>query len=439
MPRPAIVLCALLSVSACKEPGRTAPVRKVPPSRADRLTWPAFPTTLKSARALVKERTRRTNAAFDVLPQTAALQMPLPQTAAALLDLIRQRQRQSWLVAGWDRIVQVLQKQLDRPGDQVLLWGTYHDAGGQLEAFRSLVGPAGLRGLSAVSLEQLAADGRWGGVAGKEQRGISKSLARYLETGKREALESVGNDQRRTNYTGWKYRHLGAVTDLLLTARAAGLRLLPCDMPGALQRRSQGEVVDRLRELHCLLTLEQALQAVPRPHRVAMAWGQGHLARTALPRFLPPETRVLAVYVYGHRPGPAGLEHEVKGRLLLTDPALLRLDEGRYLLLLDGPVLGGRLERALDRLERALPEHLRHQLRVTARANGQLQVAGQRVTLKAEQSITIPVSPGGHSYLFEGANKTLVGSVEIVNGGSAELTLDAVKGETRLLLRQTGL
>jgi hypothetical protein len=397
--------------AACKEPRATAP------------SWPAFPGSLGTARELVEARTRR----------PADGRSLRPRSEEALLDLLRQKP----LVAGWEPIIERLQNELGR-GSAFLLWGTHHDAGGQLEAFRRLLGPGGLEGLSAVTLEQLIADGRWRGIPKKDQRGISAPLRRYLAKGDAKALLAVRDDQRRNNYTGWKYRYLQTVTELMITARAGGLKLLPCDMPGALQRRSPGKLVDRVRELHCLLALEDALRSTTARRRghIAMAWGQAHLDPDALPRFLDEKTRVVAVHVLGHRPGPAGLEHELAGQLLLADPVLVPLGAGYFVLLLDGPPLSARLQQSLDRQDRALPAELRHQLRVTAHgAEGQLKVAGKQMALEEDRQVVVSLSPGAATYLFESSEDIVVGSVKIARGGAVELNLIPDESTVRLLVQ----
>lgn len=421
MPRPdrlrpsLVVLLALGAGCRGSTPGEPA----APP-------WPAFPRSLDAARALIEERTLRGTGGTSARPTTKE----------ALLALLRAKRP----VAGWRPIVARLQRELDRGGSAVLLWGTHHDAGGQLEAFRRLVGPGGLEGLSAATLEQLIADGRWRDVPESDQRGVSADVRRYLARGDAKALRALHENQRRQNYTGWKYRYLRVVTDLLVSARARGLTLLPCDMPAALQRRSPGALVDRLRELHCLLALEDALRvratSARRKRLIAMAWGQSHLLPGALPRFLDEKTRVVAVHVIGGRPGPAGLEHALAGRLALADPVLVPVDAGRFVLLLDHAPLGARVEQALDRQDRALPAELRHQLRVTVHgADGALRVAGRRVALFADRQVALPLAPGPGTWLFEGSGRMLLGSVTVSEGGAVELTIGPDERTVRLLVQ----
>lgn len=144
-----------------------------------------------------------------------------------------------------------------------------------------------------MGLEQLPSDGRWRGVPLEAQRGASVALARYLTHGRLADLEQVCRTHCAHDYTGWKYGYLDTVTDLVLAARATGQTLSGCDMPRALQQRLAPGTVDGLRELHCLHTLRDALAGRPRPHRVALAGGQAHLASDGLARFLPPDVQVL--------------------------------------------------------------------------------------------------------------------------------------------------
>jgi len=395
-------------------PGCPGKERVAPTSRP---AWPPLPTTSGSAARLVKARTRRPIASF-ALPTDA--------------DEVLERLRQGPIAAGWPAIVRVLQGELERAGRSVLLVGTYHDAGGQVRAFRRLVGPGGLRGLRAAAVELLPADGRWD-RAPAEQRGLGGLVARYLASGDRDVLQAVRRAVPGASYTAWKYRYVDEVIDLLVGARAAGLALLPCDMPRALQRRTAADQVDRLRELHCLLSLDDALG--PGPRRVAMLWGQAHLAPGALPRFLRPRTRVVRVYLFGHRPGPAGIELGLRGRLHLLDPLLLPLaGQATYALLLDGPTLGGRLLRARDVLARPLPPGRRHRLEVTLDEPGMMVVAGRRVALEAGGT-ALPLAPGTHAFLLESAGKLLAGALRMPRRGALALTAHPREGRAELTVQ----
>lgn len=435
MARRLIALLTLLALAGCRRPGQGS---RPPDARADaapkvvRAVWRELPATAEPAAALVRERTRRST--------KPAL---LPDKAEQVIGLVARRAREGRLWVGWPHLVQRLQSEISAAGGAYLLFGTYHDAGGQMEAFRRLIGPTGLRDLSLAALEQLPADGRWQGVPLEAQRGLSAAVGRYLRGGQREDLQQVAREQRRHNYTGWKYGYLSTMLDLLVTARAQDLDLVGCDMPRALQRRlgSAATQLDRLRELHCLHTVDDALSRVKTPRRVAMAWGQAHLASEGLARFLPPAIRVVAVHAHGHRPGPAGLERELHQRLLLADPVLVELDDdassdtARYLLLLDGPELGVRVHRARDRLDRPPPPGQRPRLRVSADRAGQLSLGGKSVALEPWKEAVLALAPGPGTYLFVGAGQTLVGSLELPDDGALSLTLELKARQVRLELQ----
>lgn len=389
-----------------------------PDSGAQVQPWPALPRDPTATRRLVQRLTRRKLDVDSPRP---------PDSSAALFDLLWRRQRQGRLVAGWPAVIRTLQAELQRSRSSVLLVGTYHDAGGQVAAFGRLIGPSGLRGLGAAAVELLPADGHWREVPSKQQRGLSRQVALYLKRGQRAALDEVQVALPRVNYTAWKYRYRHRVLDLLVSARAAGLELVPCDMPRQLQQSASGcgPLIDRVRELHCLLALRDVLGREPR--RLALLWGQAHLRPDAMPRFFPSATRVVTVHLYGHRPGPAGLEHALAGRLRLTDPLLVPLGEApdlpRFMLLLDGPQLAARVLRARDPLERPLPAERRHRLQVAVEQATQLELGGQQLELEAGASREVALAPGNHTFLAQSGNRLLGGAISVPRQGAVTLTL----------------
>jgi hypothetical protein len=353
-----------------------------------------------------------------------------------MLALLRERHEQGRVIGGWQQIVDRLQQRIDdaaRKGrSSFLLWGTYHDSKGQVEAFRRLVGPMGLRDLTAVVAEQLVADGRWAKVGFEEQAGDSASLRRYLKTGSADAWRSLLAQQHRANYTAWKYRYLHAVMDLAVTARASGLLLSGCDMSQDLQQRALVIGLEqrvRLRELHCMLALRERLARAGRvtPHRVAMLWGQDHVTVKGVRRFLPPSALALSLYLVGHRPGPHGVGFVLATTLRSTDPLLIPVDdEGQHLLLLlPSGRLGAQLVQARDPLKRPLPKERQGALQINSSLPGTLRLSGvEPLTLAAERSRTIRL-PGRHTFLFETSDgeRLLAGALEVPAKGATELTL----------------
>ncbi len=161
--------------------------------------------------------------------------------------------------------------------DGYLLWGTHHDSAGQLEAFRRLVGPLGIGGLTVVALENFDARGGWKGIDAKIQVGDSELLARWLEKGESRDLQRIREKHERKSYALWKYGNLSALMDIAVAARATGLPVTGCDMPITLQQRTREaseSAMMRLRELHCALAVERHLARRGAPRRVAMLWGR---------------------------------------------------------------------------------------------------------------------------------------------------------------------
>jgi hypothetical protein len=394
--------------------------------------WPSLPWAADRAAALIQAQTRRKTGAAP-----AAL-----KSAAALLALLKQRQRERRLVAGWPAVLAWLQARLDAAGksrrDAYLLWGTYHDSGVQVAAFRRVIGPQGLRGLTAVTAEQYTADGRWGGLPPARQRGDSAHLARYLKRGDRAELQALRRGQLEHDYTAWKYRYLHEVLDLAVTARAAGLPLSGCDMPQRLQRRlyRASEMpghLPRLRELHCLLALPP--RAPDRPRRVAMLWGQEHVAPSGLPRFLPRSARVTSVYVVGRRPGPHGLEFGLGAAgLRAVDPLLVPLTESpteagagaggmaQAALILPGRATRARLFLARDTDAKAKPGS---GVLVESSVSGKLWLGGHGVPLTAgaEAARQVRLGPGEHAFVLEAGKLLLTGRLQVPRRGSVELSL----------------
>lgn len=133
---------------ACGSPRDPAPRGSPPPVAT---AWPELPRTREAADALIRTRTAR--------PLTGGED---PGTSSeALLHALDERP--GALVAGDPSVVAWIDGFLDRAAaagrDSVVLYGTYHDSGGQIDAFRRLIGPLGLRGLTHVAVEQLRAKG----------------------------------------------------------------------------------------------------------------------------------------------------------------------------------------------------------------------------------------------------------------------------------------
>ena len=408
MVRIGLLVLLSVAVAACEKP-----------KPAD--AWPPLPHDSDQAARLVAEHTRR--------PAEGGT---LSITAGQLLAQLKAQVEKSEVVGGMDSLVFWIWRKVSAAGyagqSSYILWGTYHDSAAQIEAFGDLVGPLGLSGLDAVSVEQFNADGRWAKVAAREQKGDSKLLRAWLQTGSRPVLEKLLHDQVAENYTAWKYGILPELMNLLAEARAADRRLLGCDMSLSLQKRVQPTGLQgRLRELHCVLALREQLGE--KPARVAMLWGQGHLAPEGVQRFLPQNSLVLSFYVFGGRFSRRGLEADLAGRLAITDPLAIPLSESEFVVLLPDEFIGARKELKHDPPEAPLSSEERRRLMVTSSRPGTIQIGSQSLKV-SEEPQTLVLEPGSHVFLFTHKDGLLCGAVTMPPDGFLELDLDLDPGQS---------
>ncbi len=407
---PRIRLKALLAVAlaACSD-RRPPPAPAATASAAARPAFPDLPTTPEAAAELVRRETAR-----PVGPDHEV-------DAAAILAAVAAHP--GALVAGDGAVVRWIQAFLDRAsGDAFVLQGAWHDAPGQVDAFRRLVGPGGLRGLTVVAVELFRADGEWGGVPAEVQRGDGAAISAYVDHGERDAFAGLARTHRDADYAAWKLGYEPSVLDLLVNARATGVRFLGCDMPAALQERSgapPGEARLRLRELHCLRSLPP--EPGGRPRRAALLWGQAHLRPGGLRRFLPPATAALALHVFGRRLAPGAVETALARELAVLDPVLVPLGPDEAALILPDDTLGGHVDRVLAAAE---PGEVVVQ-GVTARSEvpGVL-VVGERSVPVGREPAAIPLGEGEHAWTFTGGGRRLVGAVRLEAGHRVELAFD---------------
>jgi hypothetical protein len=385
--------------------------------------WPAFPSDSRQASDLVDRHTLR--------PVEGGI---LPVTADQLLAQLKQRVAKGEAVGGMDSLTFWIWRKVSAAGytgqSSYILWGTYHDSAAHIEAFGDLVGPLGLSKLDAVSVEQFNADGRWAGVAAREQKGDSALLRAWLQTGSRPSLEKLLHDQVAENYTAWKYGILPVLMKLLVQARAADRRLLGCDMSLALQERANPTgMPDRLRELHCVLALREQLGE--KPVRVAMLWGQGHLAPEGVQRFLPKDALVLHFYVFGGRFSRHGLEADLAGRLAITDPLVIPFGESDFVVLLPDDQIGARKELKHD-LSPLVP-HQRRRLSITSSQPGTIQIGAQQLKV-SEKPQTLTLEPGSHVFLLTHAGGLLAGALTMPPDGALALDLEPDKRFVEVIL-----
>ena len=336
-----------------------------------------------------------------------------PEVSAATI-LAAIAQRPGAVVAGDAAVARWIQGFLDRArGDAYVLFGTWHDAPGQIDAFRRLVGPGGLRGLNVVAVELFRADGAWAGVPVELSRGDGAAIDAYVSQGDPEAFTGLARSHRDADYAAWKLGYEPTVLDLLVNARATGVRFLGCDMPPALQARSgapPGDLRLRLREIHCLRSLPPTPGGKPR--RAAMLWGDAHVRPSGLRRFLPPAAAVLSLHVFGHHLSPGPFETALARELSVVEPTLVPLGPEEAALLLPDEVLGGHVDRVLATADPG--EVLEPGLVVAcARTSAGVLVLGGRTELVGPAPVAIPMSEGEHTYVFTGGGRRVVGALRM--------------------------
>jgi hypothetical protein len=404
---PLVLSVAALACSSPRDPAPGAPPLAAAPE------WPELPRTREAAEELVRTRTVR--------PVTGGAESDAKEAAALIRAL---DERPGALVAGDAPVLAWIQGFLDRAAqgghDGAVLYGTYHDSGGQIDAFRRLIGPLGLRGLTHVAVEQLRADGAWKGLPVDVQRGDDAAIGAWLASGDRGALGALAERHGASDYAAWKFGYEPSVLELLVAARATGVHFAGCDL-AASTRELLGGLPElsrlRLRELHCVLSLS----AAKGPRRMALLWGQAHVQREGLRRFFPPDVAALSVYALGYRSGEWTTEATLGGRLALADPLLIPLDaEGTEIAILypDGP-LGATVDRVRADASTGKPGLRVHLLGAT----GTLHVGDRAFPIGADvQRIDLP--PGEHAYVLTVDSVRFAGAIHLPPGGGLDLSFD---------------
>ncbi len=398
-------------------------------------SWPELPRTPEALHALVERATTRP-------PGDAGANVDLDP-----LELLRQMGRAGLVraISGEGRIREELARRLDSAGagDAYLLFGTHHDSSGQIEAFRRAVGPPAH--YTHLVLEQLAADGRWAGLEREAQRGVGEVVARYLKVGDSASFVSLRDAHETSDYASWKFGYSPAVLDIVATARASSTVLLPCDMPPSLKTRLAplGDELGRLRELHCAFALRDSLvqEEIPRGassgRRIAMLWGDAHVAKSAIRRFLPAAAKIVVVRVLGQRHGHDSPMRGVAGRLVLDDPLLVPRDEqGNELVLLlpDEHTRGD-----VDRVRSVSPAPAGSteakakdaMVRVRADPNGTVSL-GPASGAVGGVATTLRIPPGDHTYVYSTGTVMVAGGLTVTAGEIVELSFDARRKTTRV-------
>jgi hypothetical protein len=145
---------------------------------------------------------------------------------------------------------------------------------------------------------------------------------------------------------------------------------------------------------------------------------------------VPVEAAVLAIEVWGYRPGQESAEAALSRKLVVNDPVLvpLRAGGGEVALLLPDAVLGGDVDRVR---EEALPQTV-ESIHIEATASGTLAVFGQSKTISL-QGGTVSLPAGEHTYSFDVKGLRFVGSVRVTRGGTVDLHFDPSRRATRVV------
>jgi hypothetical protein len=382
---PAVVLAGVVALAACR-PDAPPPTTDASP----RAAWPPLPHTDEEAATLFASRTRR-----PASPPTPPLD---PGRVRASLEAAIAK---GGAAAGWPAIHAGVHAWM-RDGAGWLLVGAHHDRAAPVEAFRRLVGPESEIAWSRVALEQLRADGRWQGVPESEQRGETSDLARFSATGDRAAYARLLASQEKNDYAAWKYDYARAVLDVAASTPSVAA----CDATRSVAERMPEASRGLLRELHCLLALEDAPGA--RPQRIAVLWGDDHVQPDRFPRLLSPDATVVIVRI--PREAPA----------IVVDPILFADAPDEAILLVPEP---GH-ERAVDRVREHDAQAPKHRLRASSRSAVELRIGGRVLALGPEPRDE-PLAPGAHAFVvYARAAARVAGALVVPEDGSLDLRVE---------------
>jgi len=276
-------------------------------------------------------------------------------------------------------------------------------------------------------------------------------------------LARLAAGQRARNHTAVKYGYLHSVLDLAVAARAGGLALRGCDAPVELQAAWEHLAADtrlRLRELHCVLAMQDELRRSSNPALVAALWGQAHVEPDGLPRFVPEGDHVVALRVLGGRASRSSPEGQAAPSLALTDPVLLKgpdtpgprtllLPAGRLAATVErtqSPLVGGEHEplpgavtfEALDPGTLhlvALPAPPRTRPPGATSACGNAASATQVHTVELDEGVrSIPLTPGGYGYAFDTGQTLTLGALRVPEDGALHARLDPAERHVELTI-----
>lgn len=433
-----VAVALLLALFAASCPS-TEPCREVeggprcPRDAGGRLTaWPPLPRDARSTAALFA---RNSFARAGETPAEVG-------SATALLELVDSQAQKGSVIAGWEAVVGFLQKRLDKADGSsrmsAILWGAALDSAPQQEAFRRLFGPDGLRTLTVVVAEPLAATGRWTDVASELQAGDSADIDAYLESGDSAAWDRLIASLLRSSAAARIRCPACSPMALVATARSQGQRLLGCGLPLALRqslaKASDEGWLDHVAEMHCMRALVDEFDRTPRTMRALMFWGMDHVKPDAVPRLLPSNIEATVLYLFGGRPAGQGIEQQLGSQLGLIDPLLVPLDSNwkQLVLLLPAAPLAVHVERTIDPLPHTAPaDKLQHAL-LRSDEPGTLFLGGR--TLDVSKPVDEKLGAGVYPFLFKGRSGRIAGALPIAAGGFVEVELKVKQRQARQLV-----
>jgi hypothetical protein len=424
----ALLLLLFLAVVACDRGRAPADAGSFPEASAARPAWPALPINAEEASRIVEQATRRPpghRVSGDVDPS---------RVVWAALD----RTGEHALVAGLDAIDAWIAARVSAAAKQnrsaFVIFGAKHDAAGPIAVFRRLVGASSRAGWTRLLVEQFQATGRWTGIDAATQRGEDDALTRFYATGASDAFAELRASQEEHDYAAWKLGYLDEVMDLLHTSRAASRPIVPCDMPSTLARRLSlsEELTLRVREVHCMRALEDALvlahppsvdrsAASPetrRPHRIAALWGEAHVSAEGFPRFLPPDAEIVVVRI---APAPA---------FDIVDPVLVppRSPEEDALLVLADPAAAKYVDRVRTKTRSdggGSATFTAMEFRNMKKAPIEVRLDGKPMSIGAEQTNTT-LSVGSHVLVVPRESRRVIMALPMPAGANVTVSVSRV-------------
>lgn len=421
-----IAALLLITILGCEQTEGPQPSQG-PNDESQEPTWPQWPSSTQQAKQLVDGATKRSLDGDDE-------RLDFVKNASNVFAGLTPEK----LSIGWPALTSRLSRALSRDDGReraaYLLVGSFHDSPGQIDAFRHLIEPGGVEKLTAVAVEQFRSSGSWVG-APHTPMGDDRLLRRFSDTGSHEAWHSLRREQERLSYTAWRYGAVPELLSLLSATRARGIPMLGCDMPPTLRNALSDldtALVDRLRELHCRLSIADVFGDDAHP-RVAIFWGEDHLSNDGFIRFLEEDAHVVRVSLVGARWSRQAPERRVAENTIIEGPTLIQLDEqeSRFILILDDENFGADVERSRHiEAERTQEET---ELRVVSTRAGIFSIAGEERAIRANQALSLTLDAAQRPFIFRSGSARWVGLLELQWAANASLELDLSARRSRVI------